>query len=318
MQVAYIITEDSKLFGLFDAIDMFQDANGLAQSYGLSQPAIKVDLVGMDTKELAYQDLLTVKIDRRLYEVGDCDLVLIPAFNKGNYALYLDKYKDIVVWLVGKYEAGTTLCSLCSGAFLLAETGLLDGKYCTTHWAGKEIFQQMFPQVELISQYILTQDDRLITSGGSTNALLAVLYIIRQHYGPVLAHHMSKLYEIDLDRIDQSQFEIFVPNKSHQDHEILKAQEIIEGNFKTITSLEEVRKETSLGQRQFFRRFKAAVAETPFRYLQKVRIEHAKAFLATNSMTIQEIVYNVGYSELNAFRKVFKSQYRTHSQRVSY
>ena len=153
----------------------------------------------------------------------------------------------------------------------------------------------------------MTQDDRLITSGGSTNALLAILYIIQQHYGPILAHHISKLYEIDLDRISQSQFEIFAPNKSHQDLEILNAQEIIECSFKSITSIEEVRKQTSLGQRQFFRRFKAAVSETPFRYLQKVRIENAKALLTTNSMTVQEVVHEVGYSELNAFRKVFKA-----------
>ena len=144
MQVAYIITEDSKLFGLFDVIDMFQDANELAQSYSLSQPSINVSLIGRNKKELAYQDFLTVKMDNPMQEAKDFDLVLIPAFNKGDYASYLDKYEDVTNWLAKLYEKGATLCSLCSGAFLLAATGLLDGKFAQRIGLERRYFESYF------------------------------------------------------------------------------------------------------------------------------------------------------------------------------
>lgn len=306
MKIAYFITKDSKLFGLTDVIDMLEGANNLAKVFGLKQNLFDVSVIGMDKKPIKFSGNFRVLPDHSIKESKGFDAIIIPAFEKGNFRAYLEKYTSGVDWLKSQFEKGTTLIGLCSGAFLVAATGLLDGKNCTTHWVAKNEFQELFPKVNLEIQYILVKEKGIITSGGSTNALYAILYLINQHFGRTIAQHCAKLYEIELGRFNQSQFEIFMPNKLHLDASILAAQKYIESNFATINSIEEVSNESKMGKRQFFRRFKESTFDTPFKYLQKIRIEAAKNKLESTNLTVSEIAFQVGYEEISSFRNVFK------------
>ena len=321
MKIAYLITPDSKLFGLADVIDMLKGANELAQTFGSEQSLFEVSVVGIDKKPVEFHGNTIISPDYSIEQRKQAKILIIPAFEKGNYKDYIEKYGSVIGWLKSHHAVGATLMGLCSGAFLVAATGLLNGKKCTTHWVAKDIFRDLFPEVTLESQYILVKEERIITSGGSTNALYAILYLIHQHFGRTIALHMSKLYEIELGRFSQSQFEIFQPHKSHYDTEILNVQQYLEKNFSNIHSINEVMDKFNLGKRQFFRRFKECTFDTPFKYLQKIRIEAAKNKLESSNLTVSEIAFQVGYGEVSSFRKVFKDltgippdQYRRKNQ----
>lgn len=306
MKIDYLISSDSKLFGLADVIDMLQGANELAQVFGVEKSPFEVSIVGTDKKPIGFNGNVTILPDKTIRDSKPSDTIIIPAFEKGDYKGYIEKNGQTIEWLKSQHKEERTLIGLCSGSFLIAATGLLNGKNCTTHWVGKSIFQELFPEVKLETQYILVKEEGILTSGGSTNALYAILYLIHQHFGRTIAQHIAKLYELELGRFTQSQFEIFMPNKTHQDTEILNAQLYIENNFATIGSIDEVSTTSKLGKRQFFRRFKETTFDTPFKYLQKTRIEAAKNKLESTNLTISEIAFQVGYGEISSFRKVFK------------
>ncbi|RYG51180.1 MAG: helix-turn-helix domain-containing protein, partial [Chitinophagaceae bacterium] len=205
-----------------------------------------------------------------------------------------------------QYQQGAEVASLCIGAFLLASTGLLDGKKCSTHWIFANEFRDMFPEVTLVDDRIITEEDGLYSSGGANSYWNLLLYLVEKHTDRQTAIFASKFFAVEIDRKSQSPFIMFNGQKKHEDEPIRKAQEYIENNIMEKITIEELASRFAIGRRHFERRFKKATNNTPVEYMQRVKIEAAKKELETSRKNVSEVMYEVGYSDTKAFRTVFK------------
>jgi transcriptional regulator GlxA family with amidase domain len=225
----------------------------------------------------------------------------------GDLEKQIQKNKAFIPWIrKQRIENDSEIASLCKGALLLAETGLLNGKSCATHWTVHDKFKQRYPQVNLIPEKIISEDNGIYSSGGAYSFLNFMLYLIEKYCGRETAIWCSKVSEIEFDRNDQGHFMIFQGQKEHNDSSIKKAQVFIEENYEIKLNIDEIARQFNISNRNFLRRFKKATSNTPLEYIQRVKIEAAKKRLESSTLNIQEVMYGVGYSDEKAFRSVFK------------
>ncbi len=288
----------SSIIGPFKAL---RTANDYFLKTG-RQPLFDIHLVGLGTDTILYHGLFSVHPNKTIADITKTDLIIIPALQPRALTLNV----EFIPWLSNHYKKGAEVASLCVGAFLLASTGLLDGRKCTTHWMAADAFRQMFPDVELVTEKIITSDRGIYSSGGAYSFINLIVYLVEKYCGRETAIYISKVLEVDYDRANQSQFTIFNGQKVHEDEPIKKAQEYIENNVSKKISVDQLADLFLISRRNFERRFKKATSNTPVEYLQRVKIEAAKKSLESGRENINEIMYAVGYSDSKAFRTVFK------------
>ena len=268
-------------------------------------PLWKVQLVGISKETSQRNGLFTISPDVLIEDVKKTDLIIIPAIH-GDPKAVMEQNSAFIPWIIKQYENGAEVASLCIASFFLAGTGLLDGKQCATHWTAANDFRAMFPGVNLVDDKIMTEDDGIYTSGGAYSFLNLLVYIIEKYAGRDIAILTAKAFMIDIDRISQSPFIIFQGQKAHDDEPIKKAQEFIENNFEEKITVDQLASMFALGRRNMERRFKKATANTVVEYIQRVKIEAAKKNLESGRKNINEVMYDVGYSDTKAFRTVFR------------
>jgi len=264
-----------------------------------------VELVGVKKEIKLNNGIFSVHTNRRLKEVEKTDLVFIPALF-GDIPAAVKKNKEAVPWIIAQYNQGAEVASLCVGAFLLASTGLLNGKKCSTHWGFQNEFREMYPDVEVVEGNIVTEEKRLYSSGGANSYWNLLLYLVEKYTNRETAILASKYFAIDIDRDSQAAFAMFKGQKDHNDKEILKAQEYIENNIHEKISINELAKIAATGRRTFERRFKQATSNSVLEYVQRIKIEAAKRQFETSRKNINEVMYEVGYTDTKAFRDLFK------------
>jgi transcriptional regulator GlxA family with amidase domain len=282
----------------------FNRANEVLIGQG-KQPLFKVQLVGIDHEPRIYDRLFTVTPDFAIGEVKKTDLIIIPAVN-GNMNEVIELNKDFFPWIVDQHEKGAEVASLCVGTFLLASTGLLAGKKCSTHWLGENDFRKMFPDINLTSEKIITDEQGVYSSGGANSFWNLIIYLIEKYAGRDVSILCAKIYEIEIERSSQSPFIIFSSQKDHEDEQVKEAQVFIENNFYKKITVEQLASMTAMGRRTFERRFKKATSNTVIEYMQRVKIEAAKKSLESSKKNVNEVMYDVGYSDNKAFRTTFK------------
>ena len=270
------------------------------------QPALfKIQLVGL-TKEIPISGgLYTIHSDVLIEEVQKTELIIIPAID-GDINAALEANKDFFPFITKHYKNGCEVASLCLGAFILASTGLLDGKKCATHWMAANEFKRLFPAVNLIADKIITDERGIYTSGGAYSYLNLILYLIEKYVGREMSILCAKVFAIEFERSSQSPFMMFIGQKDHEDESIKDAQEYIENNFQEKITVDEIANKLAIGRRNLERRFKKATSNTVVEYIQRVKIEAVKKSLETDRKTINELMYDVGYSDTKAFRTIFK------------
>jgi transcriptional regulator GlxA family with amidase domain len=268
-------------------------------------PMFDVKLVGLTRETQTYENLFTVQPQVTIQEVGYTDLIIIPAI-KGNFRESLEMNREFIPWIAKNYKSGSEVASLCLGAFLLASTGLLKGKKCSTHWVAANEFKRMFPDVNLVAEKIITDENGIYCSGGAYSILNLVLYLVEKYAGRSMAVLCAKVFEIEIERGSQSQFIIFNGQKEHEDEHIKKAQHFIEQNFQRRITVDELASMLALSRRNLERRFKKATANTTVEYIQRVKIEAAKMSLESSRENVNEVMYKVGYTDSKAFRTTFK------------
>lgn len=283
---------------------MFTKVNEAVERAGMA-PVFRVQLVGLSKETKLAHGLFTVKPDLTLDEVTRTDLIIIPAVH-GDVSRVLELNKAFIPWITERYTQGTEVCSLCIGAFILASTGLLNGRSCTTHWLMAEEFARLFPQVNLMPYKIITDENGIYTSGGAYSSLNLILYLVEKYAGRDMALLSSKIFEIEIDRKSQSPFMIFKGQKEHEDDAIRKVQDYIEEHFPEKINVDQLAGMIALGRRTFERRFKTATGNTVTEYIQRVKIEAAKKGFETSRRNINEIMYDVGYNDTKAFRSIFR------------
>jgi transcriptional regulator GlxA family with amidase domain len=302
--VSILVPESAVLAAIDDPRHVFSMVNSLYESDG-RPPAFNIKLVGLKPEVKLHNSSFSVHTDCFLDDVKRTDLIFIPAFD-GKPEAVLETNKAFVPWIVEQYEKGAEVVSLCVGAFMLARTGLLDGKKCSTHWRAADEFRKMFPAVELVTDKIITEQDGIYTSGGATSYWNLLLYLVEKFTNRETAILTSKVFAIDIKRESQSQFIIFKGQRTHADEDVKKAQKFIENNFQEKFTVDEISNECALSRRSLERRFKKATNNTVSEYIQRVKIEAAKKSFETSRKNITEVMFDVGYSDTKAFRGIFK------------
>lgn len=302
--ISILVPEKAILGSLEGTRQLFTQVNEFLKTKG--EPVIfKVQLVGLTNEITVSGSLYTVHVDALMHNVNKTDLIIIPAFD-GDLDIAVQKNRDFIPWIIKQYSNGAEVASLCMGAFLLATTGILNGKSCATHWMAANHFRQLFPQVNLVTDKIITDENGIYSSGGAFSYLNLILYLIEKYAGRSIAILCAKVFAIEIERDSQSPFTIFQGQKEHEDEPIKKAQEFIENNFQEKMSVDQLATMFALGRRNLERRFKKATANTVVEYIQRVKIEAAKKNLETNRKNINEVMYDVGYNDNKAFRTTFK------------
>src|SRR5690606_8919706 len=208
---------------------LFTTANGFLQSTG-RDPLFKVQLVGMDRVIHVQDGLYSINTDALLEETGQADLLILPPIF-GDMATSLELNRSSLPWIKKQFENGAEVASLCVGAFLLASTGLLNGKKCSTHWAYYREFKEMFPEVEVVDGGVITEENGIYSSGGAHGFWNLLLYLLEKYTDRDPAILASNDFAIDYDRNSQAGLMLFRGQKDHRDEEVKLIQEYIEGNY---------------------------------------------------------------------------------------
>jgi transcriptional regulator GlxA family with amidase domain len=294
----------NNLSSIVGAYKIFTRANGYWERKG-RKALYKIELVGT-SKEVEFHDgLFTAKPHKHISTIAKTNLIVIPSLNH-NYQKTVKGNQPLIDWIAKQHKNGAEIASICTGAFLLASSGLLNGKGCSTHWAFADTFRNMFPNVNLQTDKLITDEGGIYTNGGAYSFLNLVIYLVEKYFDRQTAIFCSKVFQIEMDRQSQSAFIIFTGQKSHGDEIVLQAQTYIENNVHEKISIEGLSSRFAVSRRNFDRRFMKATGNTPVEYMQRVKTEAAKKAFETNRKTVNEVMYEVGYSDVKAFREVFR------------
>lgn len=302
--ISILVPKEAILGSLEGTRQILTQVNSFLKDMG-KPPIFNVQLVGLTKQTRIGGGLYTIHADAVITDIKKTNLVIIPALN-GDLKRAVEINKELIPWIVKQYQNGAEVASLCLGAFLLASTGLLNGKKCATHWLAANEFRKMFPEVELVMEKIITDEYGIYSSGGALSYQNLILYLIEKYAGRQLAVLAAKVFAIEIERRSQSPFIMFQGQKDHDDELIKKAQEFIESNYHDKITVDQLAEMSFVSRRNFERRFKKATANTAAEYIQRVKMEAAKARLETSRENVNEVMMKVGYTDDKAFRSTFK------------
>jgi transcriptional regulator GlxA family with amidase domain len=295
---------ENNLSSIVGAYKIFTRANEYWKKTGRRE-LFKIELAGISKKVQFYDGLFTVTPHTQISAITKTNLIIIPSLNH-NYLKAVKANALLIDWIEKQYKLGAEIASICTGAFLLASSGLLDGRICSTHWSAADDLKKRFPDVNVQTDKLITDEYGIYTNGGAYSFLNLMIYLVEKYYDRQTAIFCSKVFQIEIDRQSQSAFTIFVGQKSHGDEMVKKAQSYIENHLDEKISVEHLSSRFAVGRRNFDRRFIKATGNTPVEYLQRVKIESAKKAFETSRKSINEVMYAVGYSDIKAFREVFR------------
>jgi transcriptional regulator GlxA family with amidase domain len=295
---------ENNLSSIVGAYKIFTRANEHWKSMG-KKALFRIELAGISKKVDFYDGLFSVRPHTHISNISKTDLIIIPSLNH-NYEKAMKGNGPLVNWIEKQYNRGAEIASICTGAFLLASSGLLDGRTCSTHWSAADAFREKFPDVILQTDKLITDENGIYTNGGAYSFLNLIIYLVEKYYDRPTAIFCSKVFQIEMDRQSQSAFIIFKGQKQHGDEVIQKAQRYMESNLHEKISVEHLSSRLAVGRRNFDRRFIRATGNTPIEYLQRLKIEAAKKAFESTDKNVNEVMYEVGYSDAKAFREVFR------------
>ncbi len=303
-KISIYVPENAVIEAISPPYRLFTSANQFLQASG-KKPLFDVEYVGMSNYVETNDGEYRIKINRLIKDVIKTDLVVLPAIY-GDVGTAIKANEQAIPWIQAMHTKGGEVASLCIGAFLLGETGLVNGKKCSTHWAYYNEFKERYPEVEIVDGAVITDEGKIYSSGGANSLWNLLLYLLEKYTDRETAILASKFFAIDIDRDSQSAFAMFSGQKNHTDIEIKKAQEFIEVNIQDKFTIDELADKYSIGRRTFERRFKNATSNTVIEYIQRVKVEAAKRSFESSRKNITEVMYGVGYTDTKAFRDLFK------------
>lgn len=289
------------------ALDLFSLVGVTWNRIQNSDPAnyFRVQLAAEEKRPVRCLNRLLLQPDLAIAAVERSDIIFIPPIG-GDISRTLANNRVAIDWLREMHANGSQIVSSCTGSFLLAETGLLDGKLATTHWGYIEQFRERYPSVILKPEQLITNEIDLLCAGGGSAWLDLSLFLIEQHFGHEVALQTAKALVIERKQHSQAAFTTMQGQKYHQDGEILSAQEWMEDHLPEKINIDRLGERFGMTSRTFKRRFKQATGDTPLAYLQSLRIECAKKILESSRMPIERVTRHVGYEDSSSFMKLFK------------
>ncbi|KPP98489.1 MAG: Transcriptional regulator containing an amidase domain and an AraC-type DNA-binding HTH domain [Rhodobacteraceae bacterium HLUCCA12] len=271
-------------------------------------PPFAVEIVGHAQETVVAGSGLPLTIQRAVHEIERTDIIIVPtmAVEEG---WDTGRHPEIVAWMRRMHAGGAMLCSACTGLGLLAETGLLDGRQATTHWAFGPSFRHAFPNIELcLDEVLVTAGEReeFAMSGGAASWQDLALYLIGRFVSPIASQAVAKFELLERHAEGQAPYLPFLPRTQHSDGMVRGMQDWLKTNFAVASPVTEMTCRSGLSPRTFERRFKRATGLSPIGYVHQVRIDEAKRRLERTDLPIDQISWEVGYEDAAAFRRLFK------------
>lgn len=313
MNVTILMADQCSSTSVAATMEFLETANVLhhyadrARGDKRSAALFHLETASIDGKEVVCTGGLRLTPDKALEDVRKPQLIIVPGF-MFNILGVLPNLTQMIQWLQVQHQRGCYIASMCTGAFVTAQAGLLDGRCATTHWVFSEQFARRFPKVKLQTERTVTDDGLIMCSGGSTSGSDLLLHLIRKFASPQLAAECAKKLLVDVSVRSQTPYSSTTFKKNHTDAEILKIQIWLEKRMASNILMEDAAEEFGLSMRNFIRRFKEATDQTPIQYLQNLRIEKAKLLLESTQEAFDQITLRVGYEDSNSFRRLFKER----------
>ncbi|MEA3275980.1 MAG: helix-turn-helix domain-containing protein [Pseudomonadota bacterium] len=318
--VAVPETAGSALYGM---VDVLLAAGSIWQTLVRTesvQALFRVRIVAPSGEAFTCGNRIPVVPDFSVADDPKASILILPELWLGPDEDIRGRYPELVEWIRQKYREGTTLYSACSGAVMLAETGLLDGCEATSHWGYQDLFRKLYPKVRFRPEPNLVFADvqgRIVTAGGTTSWHDLAIHIISRHSSPGEALRIAKVYLLKWHGEGQLPYATLVRRSPHADSVVRSCEEWLGEHFRATDAIKQVVKLANIPERTLKRRFKSATSISLIDYLQNLRIEEAKRLLESGQMPVDEISVEVSYKDPSFFRRLFKrrtgltpSQYR--------
>lgn len=295
----------STLVGIYDVL------NGAAMM-GITapgRPAFSVQIVGEQSGALKLASGVPVEVQAGIEQVPECDIVIVPSILLSPSGWQPGRYPELAQWTQRMHARGARICSACSGVFLLAETGMFDGRDATVHFSYAKAFSELYPEVIVHPERVLVisgRHEELVSSGASNTWHDLVLYLIAHNVGATVAQEVARLFALQWHQDGLTPYMIFEGRSDHGDAEIAGAQDWLQQHFSVANPVDEMIRLSRLAERTFKRRFAAATGVTPIEYVQRLRVEEAKRRLERTDVAVEEIGWRVGYEDPAFFRRLFK------------
>lgn len=307
--VSLLALPDAVLSTLAGIYDVMNAASLTGMPDGQARTPFQVEIVGAAAGPLQLASGVPVQVQRPVDSIDSTDIVIVPSVLLRGQGWRTGRYPLLVDWVRRMHAQGAVLCSACSGIFLLAETGLFDGRDATVHFMYARDIAALFPQVRIHPERVLVISgvrEDLVTSGASTTWHDMVLYLIARYAGATDAQEVARMYALQWHHDGLAPYITFAGRTDHGDAEIESAQRWLQANFSVGTPVEEMIKRSRLAERTFKRRFTQATGLPPIAYVQRLRIEDAKRRLERTETSVDEISWRVGYEDPAFFRRLFK------------
>lgn len=307
--VAVRETAGSALYGMLDVLEATGNAWQTLLRSGDERRYFRVRIVSPDGRLFTCGNRIPVNPDFAVSDEPTAPIVILPELWLGPDESMAGRYPDLIEWIRRRHAGGSTIYSACSGAILLAETGLLDGCPATSHWAYQDLFRQRFPKVRFDPAPNLVYADpngQIVTAGGTTSWHDLALHMIARHVGPGEALRVAKVYLLKWHDEGELPYAALVRPLPHGDGLVRKIEGLLKNRFQHPDVLTQAVQVAGVPERTLKRRFKSATGVPLIDYVQNLRVEHGKHLLETTSLPVEEISAQAGYSDVSFFRRLFK------------
>jgi transcriptional regulator GlxA family with amidase domain len=282
-----------------------------------AEPRFRVTVASLDGLPVETPYSVGLLPETSIEQVEHTDIIVVPASGLDLDAQF-ERHRALFPWLHRWHERGAYIASICSGAAYLAEAGLLEGHEATTHWAAADAYLKRYPGVRWRPDVFVTEDRRMLCSGGVYAAIDLSLYLVDKFCGHEVAVQTAKALLVDMPRTHQTGYAVLPLSRSHQDERIRQVESLMKQHFARDLSIDNLAARVSMSPRNFIRRFKQATGQLPGKYLQVLRISIAREMLEDDAASVQSVSSAVGYEDVAFFREIFKrlagmtpAEYRT-------
>jgi transcriptional regulator GlxA family with amidase domain len=305
MRVTFIALERALASSITIPLEMLHAARSISQVNGGPNADLELLVTGVKSGTASMAGNLQIAPATTIASVEHSDLIFVPGL-WGSPVKTLRKSTTLLDWLARLHSQGSTLCSLVTGSYFIAEAGLLDGHDATTHWYYFDDFEDRYPRVRLDRKRFITLDNNLYCTGSVNAARDVTLHLVEEIFGNAIAGEIAKHFTHEIKRSYESMLLRYQQQDTHHDELIIKIQEWLQENYQRCIQIDELATKFQISVRSLNRRFKAAARTTPLQYLQETRIDHAKQLLKQSNLTIAEIVFAVGYQDTSHFGSLFR------------
>jgi transcriptional regulator GlxA family with amidase domain len=303
IQAVFIIPPKVQLLDITGPANIFYEAACYGAHVQLAFSTIFADETASDSSCMLSFNKLTPYNQLIL---NQADLVFVPGIDFTLLAdsAFLDASRPFLYWIKAQHQKGVIICSVCTGSFLLAEAGLLNGRACATHWRFIDRFKRRYPKATLQTNRLFVQEDGIYTSAGMSSGIDLSLYIVEQLWGAHFAAQIAKEVVIYFRRtLDDPQLSVFTQYRNHIDHRIHKVQDILTQSLDHKFTIDELADKANMSARNLTRLFKKTTQISIGAYLDQLRCEHAEK-LITEGHTVQATALQCGLKSANQLRNL--------------